>query len=163
VAITPPDAAVAAAVPVAPPPPPPRPATVVVHIRPWCDITIDGTPRGRSPNAAAISLEPGRHTLRCEQPGLGHAITRELDLDPGERLEVTGDVLPPVPVRIDVRDAIPVVDGEPRVAGATIRLAPGRHRVELRRGTTILAADYVQVTTKPCTIRDAPELACYED
>jgi hypothetical protein len=34
--------------------------------------------------------------------------------------------------------------------------------VELKRGETLVSAAYVHIPTNPCTLREAPELACYE-
>jgi hypothetical protein len=52
---------------------PPADATLIVDIRPWCDVTVDGTPRGRAGAGNPIRLAPGRHTVVCSQgPTLGH-------------------------------------------------------------------------------------------
>ena len=139
-----------------------EPATLEVKIRPWCDITVDGVGRGRSPNAPAISLEAGKHTLRCEQTGQGRAYQDVVELAAGERKVVAHDLLGEVAVTIAVPSARVVIDGKTVTPGGTVKLTPGRHRVELRRGEALVGTAYVHIPTGPCTLRDVPDLACYE-
>jgi hypothetical protein len=138
----------------------PEPATVEVRVLPWCDITIDGVSQGRSPRT--LTLPAGRHTLRCEQPGTGRAHEVSLDLAPGGRELVAHDLLGDVAVTVGITGSVVVIDGKTTTPGATIRLSPGSHRVELRRGETLVGTAYVHVPARPCTLRETPELACYE-
>jgi hypothetical protein len=134
-----------------------------VRVRPWCEITIDGAPHGRSPTTKPITLAPGRHRLRCEQPLTGRTFERELELSPGERQVVTHDLLGMVAVKVGIGNAVVMIAGRTVPAGESVQLPPGRHRVELRKGDKTIAMEYVQVSARPCTLRDTPELACYED
>src|SRR5262249_40855935 len=127
----PPDARPAAAGTATPPPPPdahpataatpPAPATVTVRILPWCDITIDSLPPGRSPSAPPIALAPGHHTLVCAQPGVGGGATVELELAPGEKRTVERQLYGKVSVRVGVARVLRI-DGRPVLHGETVEL-----------------------------------------
>jgi hypothetical protein len=153
-----PDAAPAAVAPVAPPP---APATVAVKIVPWCDIAIDAIPHGRSPGAPAIALAPGHHTLVCAQPGVGAGVTVELDLLPGEHRVVAQQIYGRVAVRVGIARGAVRVDGRAVAAGAALELTPGPHEVEVQ-GDPHLGPTFIHIPTRPCELRDLPELACYE-
>jgi serine/threonine-protein kinase len=153
---------VPASIPAPAPPPAAEVATLEVKIRPWCDITVDGVPRGRSPNAAAITLPPGEHELGCEQTGQGRGYRDTLRLAPGERRLVARDLLGEVAVTVGITGAVVVIDGKTATPNAVVKLSPGRHRVELRRGETLVGAAYVHIPASPCTLRETPDLACYE-
>lgn len=150
VALATPDAAVAVA-----------PAMAVIDavtITPWCEISIDGIAHGRSPTKQAISLAPGKHHLLCAQQTRSFA--QDLDVAAGQHVTVTGKLVGSVAVHIDVTNAVIVVDGVTRPAGS-ITLEPGRHHVQITRGGRT-EDQWIDVPTVPCTIREQPELACYE-
>jgi serine/threonine-protein kinase len=147
-----PDAAVRAA-----------PALLEVRIRPWCDLTVDGLARGRSPAAtAALEVPAGRHTLRCTQPGVGTTWAREVELDPGQHLVVAEELYAPVRVRVAPGAGAATIDGQPISAGASIQLAPGPHQVELRGPDGQVGPSYIHIPTHDCELRARPELSCYE-
>jgi hypothetical protein len=133
------------------------PARIVVHPDMWCDLKIDDRSHGRASASRQIQVTPGHHNIRCEQPGLGRQWSQDVDLDPGEvrRFEVT--------LGVDVDITIALTRGSEVMIGpthfpptATTRLKAGRYEV------TVPGVDKKFMSiTRACTIRDAPELACY--
>jgi hypothetical protein len=53
------------------------------------------------------------------------------------------------------------IDGVVYTNGETIDLQPGRRRVELLAGGRVVGDAYVALK-RACTIKDRPEIACYE-
>ena len=105
------------------------PATLAVAIAPWCDLTIDGQSRGRSPTT--LSLPPGPHHLVCVNPVSGQRLTRDLTLAAGERRELREQLYAMVRVqpRLTRGDAFAVDGAKPASAAAEVE--PGRRRVTL--------------------------------
>jgi serine/threonine-protein kinase len=143
-------------------PPPLEDALLTVTILPWCEITLDDEPRGRSPTKTALHVRPGHHDLRCTQSASGTPFTQSFDLAPGQSRTITGDLRPAVTVRVDIPGTTVTVDGTVRAAGASFSLRTGRYRVHVERKGKSAEDGYVDVSTVPCTIRDTPDLACYE-
>jgi hypothetical protein len=152
----PPDAAPA------PPPAAPERATVEVRVTPWCDISIDGEKRGRSPRSGPISLEPGSHKLRCEQSSTGRVYEESLDLTPGQKRVVTHDLVGDIAVKVGITGLVVMLDGKMVRPGASVTVPPGRHSVELLRAEERVAMKWMQIS-QSCTLRQSPELACYEE
>ncbi|MBL8626737.1 MAG: serine/threonine protein kinase [Myxococcales bacterium] len=157
------DAAVSApvdAAPVATIDAPPAPGAVVLRVDAWCDLAIDGQARGRA-SAAPIELPPGRHTLVCKQ-GLGQGAWRqEVVVTSGvtQTLDVT--LLASVVVVNGLADTIRLRD-RALAPGAEAALRPGRVQVERLRGDDASALGWITVpAVGRCTVRSAPELACY--
>src|SRR5262249_41057533 len=145
------------AAPLAPPDAAPRaePAHVTLSMDTWCDVTVDGAPRGRASAHAPIELTPGHHQLACSQgPGLA-TWSDALDLAPGESRTVTRTL----PAKVDVTLEIDArIDGAPHQRGDVVPLAPGRHRVDPASG----AGGWISVMrARPCRLRDTPELDCF--
>jgi eukaryotic-like serine/threonine-protein kinase len=139
------------------------PALVTVDIRPWCDLTIDGASHGRARRDRTIELTPGRHELSCSQ-GPGRAAWREtVILAAGERKHLTGSVLQPVRVRIQVTAGNAVrIAGKRHANGAEVMLAPGRHSIAVLAGEREIGYDWVAIpAVQACTVRDVPALDCY--
>ena len=71
----------------APPPPPPAVVTakgeVVIQVRPWAKIEIDGREVGVTPLSAPVSA--GSHQIRFVNPDLGKDFTRTVEVGPSER------------------------------------------------------------------------------
>jgi hypothetical protein len=159
-------ATVAVATP-APPPPPPiaapkpaadAPATLAVAIAPWCDLTIDGHARGRSP--ATVSLPPGPHHLVCVNPVSSQRLTRDLELAPGERRDLREKLYAMVRMqpRLTRGDAFAVDGG--KSASVAIDVEPGRRRVTLLKSGSAVETRWLDVPPAGCTLLDAPQLAC---
>ena len=65
-----------------------QPAIVLLDIKPYADITVDGVVKGRSPPMEQIELKAGPHSIEARfaaQP----ALMRELVLQPGEIITIT--------------------------------------------------------------------------
>lgn len=65
-----------------------QPAIVLLDIKPYGDITVDGVVRGRSPPMTQVELKAGRHSIEARfasQP----VLARELDLQPGQTVTIT--------------------------------------------------------------------------
>ena len=68
------------AVPEPPKPAADAPATLAVAIAPWCNLSVDGQPRGRTPQT--LSLPPGPHHVVCVNSVSGNRLTRDLATSP---------------------------------------------------------------------------------
>ena len=70
-----------------PPPPPPAVVTakgeVMIQVRPWAKIEIDGREVGVTPLSAPVSA--GSHQIRFLNPDLGKDFTRTVEVGPNER------------------------------------------------------------------------------
>jgi eukaryotic-like serine/threonine-protein kinase len=146
-----------------PPPSPPQPAadapaTLAIAIAPWCDLTVDGQSRGRSP--ASLTLPPGPHHLSCVNPVSGNRLTRDLDLKPGERRELREKLYATVRVqpRLTRGDAFAVDGAKP--SSSTAEVEPGRRRVTLYKAGAEVETRWIDVPPGGCTLLDAPRLTC---
>jgi serine/threonine-protein kinase len=59
------------------------PGTLVLDSRPWCNVTIDGVPRGQTP-IVNLSLPSGRHSGRCVNPQFGINASFVVNIEPGQ-------------------------------------------------------------------------------
>ncbi|MDB4966630.1 MAG: hypothetical protein JWN44_2319 [Myxococcales bacterium] len=141
----------------------PRPAadaaaTLAVAIAPWCDLTVDGQSRGRTPQS--VTLPPGPHHVVCVNPASGNRLTRDVDLAPGERRELREKLYALVRVqpRLARGDAVAVDDSNP--ANAATEVAPGRRRVRLFKAGAEIDSRWIDVPPGGCILVDAPRLAC---
>ncbi|MEK7703487.1 MAG: protein kinase [Myxococcota bacterium] len=69
-------------------------ATLVLTVRPWAAVTLDGRAMGNTPLVRELSVSPGQHRLRFEHPRYG-VVERSIEV-------LDGDT---VPVELDLRDA----------------------------------------------------------
>ncbi|ACY12920.1 serine/threonine protein kinase [Haliangium ochraceum DSM 14365] len=141
----------------------PAPATVTVDIKQWCDLSIDGSDYGRAQRTRAIELPAGRHRFVCSQ-GPGRSAWRQtVTLRPGERRQLSGSVLAPVSVRVEVSGGDAVrIDGTRHDNGARLQLDPGRYRIAVLSRDQERSYDYVSIpAVASCTVRDRPTLDCY--
>ncbi|MCG8421148.1 MAG: protein kinase [Proteobacteria bacterium] len=138
-------------------------ATVTLDIRPWCNVRIDGRDYGRARRDRIISLDPGQHEIACTQgPGRPEWKT-SLNLEPGQHVPLRGSVLKPVQLRVSLErgDSLQV-DRRRYSNGSSLRLLPGRHRVDLFSGDDRITGAWVSIPAVPaCTLRDVPALDCY--
>jgi hypothetical protein len=122
---------------------------VIVQNPVWCEIWVDGKQRGNLRNKP-IDVPAGHHTIRCVNPA--GEWTQETDVLPGATRTLVGTV-PDITVRLDI-DA--TIDGKVFQRGALVKLTP--RRVE------VVAGGQPQFITHraSCTLRDVPELECYQ-
>ena len=139
VAVAPPDAAVA------------QTGFIVVKTNAWCDVKIDGTPRGRA-STTPLAVDAGTHTVVCEQTGMNTSWTQTVTVAAGKTVIASAPMLKPVNLSF-ATDA--TVDGTAWRAGQTAPLQAGRHRVEIGgKGAWV-------TVTRDCQIRATPEIGCY--
>ena len=148
-----PPAATDTALPPATPPPaaaPAGPGRLIVRNDVWCNIWIDTTQHGNRRNEP-LEAPAGHHTVRCVNPSVGEW-TQSVELAPGATQTVTGTLLRPIAVRLEVDASI---DGKRYARGAVVQLKPGILEV--------IAGGKKQFITfrAACTLRDEPELGCY--
>ena len=128
---------------------PPAPGAIIVKSDLWCEVEIDGEPKGRL-SAKPISVPAGPHTIVCAQSA-DKRWTKQIDVGAGKTVTVTGSLLP----AIDIAIATDVtIEGVAYRAGSTAKL---KGRVLLQKDDTKI---YVTITG-PCEIRDKPDLNCY--
>ena len=65
-----------------------QPAIVLLDIKPYADITVDGVVKGRSPPMEQIELKAGPHSIEARF-GAQPALMRELILQPGETITIS--------------------------------------------------------------------------
>ena len=65
-----------------------QPAIVLLDIKPYADITVDGVVKGRSPPMEQIGLNAGPHSIEARF-GAQPALMRELVLQPGETITIS--------------------------------------------------------------------------
>ncbi|HEV7556378.1 MAG TPA: serine/threonine-protein kinase [Kofleriaceae bacterium] len=134
-----------------------RPGRIVVQADVWCELKIDDKPHGRPSPSRQIQVTPGHHTIRCEQPGLGHVWTQEIDVAAGQVVHLQATLGVDVDVTIALtRGSELMIGGRHFQPTATTRLKAGRYEI------TVPGVDKKFLSiTHSCTIRDVPELACY--
>jgi hypothetical protein len=134
------------------------PATLSVAIAPWCDLAVDGKPRGRTPQT--LTLPPGQHHLECKNPVSGQTLQRDLELAPGESRALRERLYATVRVTAQLTrgDALSVDGDAP--AAAPRQVAPGRRRVTLFSAGKELETRYIDVPPDGCRIVDKPEVKC---
>jgi serine/threonine-protein kinase len=125
---------------------PAAPASIIVKGDAWCNVSIDGVDHGRKSDAP-IRIEPGHHTIVCEQAGTGKRWTQPFDIAPGQTKTIRGALLGMVKITFEVDASI---DGVPYRRGQVTQLSAGQHRL-IDRWITV---------TSPCTVR-GPDLDCY--
>jgi serine/threonine-protein kinase len=59
------------------------PGALVLDSRPWCNVTIDGVPRGQTP-IVNLALSSGRHSGRCVNPQFGINASFSVNIEPGQ-------------------------------------------------------------------------------
>jgi hypothetical protein len=121
---------------------------IVVQNPIWCEIWIDGAPRGNLRDKP-IAVPPGKHTVRCVNPA--GEWTRETDVAPGTTRTLVGTV-PDIAVKLEI-DA--TIDGTRYARGSVVRLKP-------RRLEVIAGGKRQFITFRvSCTLKDTPDLECY--
>ncbi|MBW2731477.1 MAG: serine/threonine protein kinase [Deltaproteobacteria bacterium] len=131
-----------------------------IEIGPWCDAKVDGRGVGRSPLAHFIELAPGRHQVRCGQPG-GAVREEEVLIKPGEAVHLRGLLGRRVRVKLALKRGRALrVQG--RVHRKGFEVPPRPTRVELldEKGQTLEIA-WISFGGERCTLVDTPRLSCH--
>jgi len=80
---------VAAVAPPAVPPTPPTPTgRVMLDIKPWGEVVVDGRARGLSPPLKVLQLTVGPHRIEVRNPA-GAVLTRDVKVSAGARVEIS--------------------------------------------------------------------------
>jgi serine/threonine-protein kinase len=152
------DAAVAAPIDAAPILPPPadaaprEPGYLVVTSDAWCNVSIDGTDRGRW-SATPLEVAAGHHTVVCEQTGTDKRWTQTVDVAPGETKKLPkGVLLGTVTVTFAIDASLA---GVPYRRGQITHLMAGRY--DLVAGDTKKWVDL----RSSCTVKSSPDLDCF--
>ncbi len=157
------DAAVAVAPPIDAAPARVELATISVAFDAWCDLAIDGVPRGRADKKQRYEVEPGDHEVVCSQ-GAGMPEWRgSVKVAAGGHQLVKGSVLGVVRVRVDVKrgDAV-TIDGKPHRNGAVVSLKPGNYAIEILSAGATVSSGRIDISRgDECALRDRPDLGCY--
>jgi serine/threonine-protein kinase len=140
----------------------PRPTHgwIEVALGPYCDVFLDGEPKGPSPLQEPLRVTPGRHTLSCRNGPDGSSFRKIVTVEPGETRSFKGPVVP----RIEVHMRLQRYDGV-RILGRVYRsdfeIAPRRVRVDPVKGNRVVEGEgrYVPFPSHPCTLTDTP-LVC---
>jgi serine/threonine-protein kinase len=153
-----PDAKVA--VPVAPK----EPARLIVDIKPWCVVHIDGKRHDRASPTRVITLAEGSHKIECKQDATGLSWSKNVTLRAGEQRTLKGTVLADVTVKVRLSNAQSVkIAGRTVPNGSRVTLPAARHRVEIiRDGKASGKPVYIDVR-RNCTLRDKGKLTCSAD
>jgi len=104
--------------------------TLVITNDTWCDVAIDGVPRGRLNPGAKLTIDVprGHHVVSCAQPGINPGWRRELDLAGGATQPIAGTLLSTVDVAIAIAGDRVKIDDRFYPRGGIAKLKPGRHR-----------------------------------
>jgi hypothetical protein len=134
------------------------PARLSVATAPWCDLRIDGSARGRTPQT--LSLAPGRHHVECANPVAGRGLVTDVELAAGETRDLKQRLYSPVHVTpaLAHADSFAVDDGAPATGARDVE--PGRRRVTFYRSGQTLGTRYLDVPPEGCRLVDEPQPAC---
>ncbi len=142
-------------------------ARVVVDIKPWCDVWIDGRKLGRASAKTVHEVPVGSHKIECKQPGTRLSWAKEVVLSAGKTRRFTGSVLGKlgkIMVTVQVADSQSVrIAGRLVRSGATVQLSAGRHRVELVVGGKVSGKPVYLDMRQDCTLRKAAQFSCSAD
>jgi hypothetical protein len=140
---------------------PKEPARLIVDIKPWCVVHIDGKKYERASATRVISIAEGTHKVECKQEQTGLSWTKNVTLRAGEQRTLKGTVLADITVKIRLTNAKSVqISGRTVSNGSRITLPAARHRVEIiRNGKVNGKPSYINMR-QDCTLRDKGKLAC---
>ncbi len=138
-------------------------AKVIVDVRPWCDVWIDGQKRSRASKTKVYSLPVGQHRIECKQESTGMRWEKLVVLSAGETRTLKGTVLGSAVITVRLSGGDEVRIGERRVRnGKSVTLPVGRYRTEVWQGGKAKRSRYL-VLRASCTLHDEPSLSCSLD
>jgi eukaryotic-like serine/threonine-protein kinase len=130
---------------------PPADGTITVKNDTWCDVSIDGQKRGRA-DTGPFPASAGEHMVKCEQQGLNEW-HQKVHVVPNQTVIAKGALLAPITVHFDIAASI---GGQSHQPGETITVPRTRVLIEAN------GQHKYWTPSATCTIRDKPELDCYE-
>jgi serine/threonine-protein kinase len=136
---------------------------LIIESDTWCELAIDGVPRGRVARTGAYALPAGRRAVRCEQPSTGLGWRAEVEIRPGAQTRIARALLPPVAVTIATPGDRASIDGVSAARGAILTVKPGQRRVVLLREGRAFREGWVAIpVAASCRLHaiDADRLAC---
>ncbi len=149
--------------PIDAPPAAPQPGRIAFVFDTWCDLVIDGEPRGRADRMREVRLAPGRHEAICSQGAGLSSWSQTIEVTAGEVRRIEGTLLRPVEVVIDAGDRVRIGTAS-AARGETLTLRPGRYRVEITTGSHKAPPVYVDIPrVARCTLRSSPRVDCYRN
>jgi hypothetical protein len=75
-----------------------RPGAIMLDVRPWGDVFVDGEPKGRTPPLVRVSVPPGLHVIEVRN-GRFKPVRMEMHVQPGEELQLKHVFTAPPPQR----------------------------------------------------------------
>ena len=109
---------------------PPKKGRIVILVKPWCTVYVDGRKVGRSPSRHPIEVPAGRHRILCKQRPGDKGFSKTVEVRPGGEITVHGSLLAPCLVTIPKGRGTWLIDGAVHRPG-TMQLPAGRHRVQV--------------------------------
>lgn len=73
-----------------------RPAVIVLDVKPWGNVYVDGELKGRAPPLVSVAVPPGPHVIEVRNGRL-RPVRMEMQLQPGEELHVRHVFVAPAP------------------------------------------------------------------
>lgn len=73
-----------------------RLAVILLDVRPWGDVFVDGEPKGRSPPLVSVAVPPGPHVIEVRNGRL-RPVRLQMHLQPGEELQLKHVFVAPPP------------------------------------------------------------------
>jgi serine/threonine-protein kinase len=106
---------------------PARPGTIAMVMDSWCELTIDGAPRGKADGTGKrFTVDPGTHEVACTK--LGKTFRERVTVAAGATVTVKGALLGTVRVTIGTASTV-VIGGTTFQKGDSLEVVPGRLRV----------------------------------
>jgi len=116
-------------------PPIETPGRIVVTSDMWCELKIDDKAHGRASPSRQIAVTPGHHTIRCEQPGLSHQWSQDIDIAAGQILRLKATLGADIDVTIAVTRGSEVMIGRTHYQPTATTRLPAATRSPCREST----------------------------
>jgi serine/threonine-protein kinase len=128
----------------------------------WCNLTIDGVPKGRLQGKKSMVVAIGERRLTCSQPSTGVNWSRTVTAK-AKPVKVVILLRAIVEVRIAITGGDSVrIGGRTYKRGAVVKLKQGSHEVVVLKNGAKLKTEWVTVPRRTsCILRDKPRLDCY--
>ncbi len=142
------------------PRPRPTPGRLQVLVMPFCDVTVDGHPFGRSPMPRPRAIAAGSHRVSCRHPVSGRTFSRTVVVWPGKLTRIRHSLLAPTRVLVRLSRGTSIVVGAASYRTGRAAILPGRHPYRLMRGASLVARGWLSIPPGRCTLVDTPSPRC---